>query len=79
MNPKACVDCGLADYDGTSGVVDLINAEVDIMEILLKKSHPNIRKYYGYIRDGDYIAGICLRMYKYTLEDIIKPRVPIDQ
>jgi hypothetical protein len=62
MNPKACGLWTAADYDGTSGVVDLINAEVDIMEILLKKSHPNICKYYGYIREGDYIAGMCLRM-----------------
>jgi len=46
-----------------------------------KKSHPNICKYYGDIRGGDYIAGICLRKYKYMLEDIrvIKPHVPVDQ
>lgn len=48
------------------------------MEILSKKPHPNICKYYGCIRDGDYVAGICLRKYKYTLEDI-KPHVPVDQ
>jgi len=34
-----------------------------------KKSHPNICKYYRCIRDGNYIAGICLQKYKYTSED----------
>jgi hypothetical protein len=38
-----------------------INAEIDIMEVLSKKPHPNICKYYGCIRDGDYVAVICLR------------------
>jgi hypothetical protein len=69
---------GFSGYSGTSSMVDLVNAEVDIMEVLLKKSHPNICKYYGCIRDGDYIAGICLRKYKCMLESIIKAEVPID-
>ena len=61
----------LTNYDGTSGLVD-------IMEILLKNPHLNVCKYRNLkcIRDGDYVAGICLRKYNYTLEDIIKPHVP---
>ena len=73
------INQGLVTYDGTSSLVDLINAEIDIMEILMKKSHPNICKYYGCMRDGDYIVGICLQKYNYTLQDIIDAEVPVDQ
>lgn len=70
---------GLITYDGTLRLVDLINAEIDIMEILSKKPHPNICKYHGCIRDGGYVAGICLQEYKCTLEDIIEGKVPVDR
>lgn len=67
----------IINYKGTSSLVDLINAEINIME-LSKKPHPNICKYSGCIRDGDYVAGICFREYKCTLEDIIQGKVPVD-
>ena len=59
--------------------LDLINAEIDIMEMLSKIQHPNICKYYGCLQDGGYITGICLQKYKCTLQDIIEGKVPVDQ
>jgi len=76
--PFIKINQGLVTYDSTSSLVDLINAEIDIMEILLKKSHPNICKYYGCIRDGDYITGICLQKFNYTLQDIVDGE-PVNQ
>jgi hypothetical protein len=73
------VNQGLITYNGTPDLVDLINAEIDMMEMLSKEPHPNICKYYGCIRDGDYVAGICLRKYQCTLQNIIEGEVPVDQ
>ncbi|KAF8969957.1 kinase-like domain-containing protein [Flammula alnicola] len=57
----------------------LINAEIDVLEILSTKPHPNIVEYHGCIRDGDCIAGICLRKYLCTLEEFIEGQVPAHQ
>ena len=56
-----------------------MNAEIDTLETLSRKPHPNIVQYYGCIRDGDYIVGICLHKYRCTLEEFLKSKGPVDQ
>ncbi|KIM43533.1 hypothetical protein M413DRAFT_25886 [Hebeloma cylindrosporum] len=73
------INHGLVNYEGTPHLVELLNAEIDILETLAKNPHPNICKYYGCIRAGDYVAGICLQRYKFTLADIVEGKVPVDQ
>lgn len=46
---------------------DLINAEINILELLSKTPHPNVCKYYGCIRDGAYVMGICLQKVIFNL------------
>ena len=60
------------DYLSELSRLDLINAEINILELLSKTPHPNICKYYGCIRDGAYIAGICLQKLELTLAELVK-------
>ena len=62
------------DYLSESPKHDLINAEINILELLSKTPHPNICKYYGCIRDGAYITGICLQKLEFTLAEYVKGR-----
>ena len=41
---------------------------------LSKTPHPNICKYYGCIRDGAFITGICLQKHEFTLAEYVKGR-----
>lgn len=53
---------------------DLINAEINILELLSKTPHPNVCKYYGCIRDGAYVMGICLQKLEFTLAELVEGR-----
>ena len=62
------------DYLSELSKPDLTNAEINILELLSKTPHPNICKYYGCIRDGAYITGICLQKLECTLAELIQGR-----
>ncbi|KAF8149171.1 kinase-like domain-containing protein [Crassisporium funariophilum] len=69
----------LLGYDGTPYASELVMAEIEVLEIISKKDHPNVIKYLGCIRDGDAVAGICLQNHVCTLSDLVKGRIPANQ
>jgi hypothetical protein len=62
------------DYLSELSKLDLVNAEINILALLSKTPHPNIFKYHGCIRDGAYIAGICLQKLEFTLAELVEGR-----
>lgn len=67
-----------SDVDG-SEIPNLVAHEVRIMEMLAKNPHPNIVTYYGCVREGQYVTGICLKKYACTLDALITGKVPKDR
>ena len=63
-------------YDGTSKIAETINAELEIHETLARHPHPNISEYYGCLKEGPYIRGICLSSYQCRLSDLIWDCIP---
>ncbi|KAF8491644.1 kinase-like domain-containing protein [Gautieria morchelliformis] len=66
-----------SDVDG-SGIPNLVANEVRIMEILATNPHPNVVTYYGCVREGQYVTGICLKKYICTLDALITGHAPED-
>ena len=71
----------LRDYRRTPYVAELVMAEVEVLEIISKKAHPNVNKYLGCIRNGDAIAGICLQKHDCTVgeSDLVQGKIPANQ
>ncbi|KIJ41824.1 hypothetical protein M422DRAFT_171794 [Sphaerobolus stellatus SS14] len=68
------------DYNGTPICAERFAGEVHVLERLrlASVSHPNIVKYYGCVRKGPYIGGICLQRYVCDLAEILREKVPGD-
>ena len=58
---------------------DYLRAEIDILEKLSKRPHPNIVEYFGCIRDGSFVKGVCLRKYPCTLAEYIRDKVSAEK
>ncbi|KIJ41836.1 hypothetical protein M422DRAFT_171838, partial [Sphaerobolus stellatus SS14] len=59
------------DYNGTPICAELFAGEVRV-------SHPNIVKYYGCVRKGPYIGGICFQRYVCDLAEVLHENPPFD-
>ncbi|KIJ48905.1 hypothetical protein M422DRAFT_28272 [Sphaerobolus stellatus SS14] len=69
------------NYHGTAFCAERFAGEVRVLEQLqlASVSHPNIVKYYGCVRKGPYIGGICLHRYVCDLADVLDENVPADR
>jgi serine/threonine protein kinase len=59
---------------GAPSIGGQIIAEAQVLEILRINPHPNICTYYGCIREGDSVTGLCLKRYPRTLSDAVYDR-----
>jgi serine/threonine protein kinase len=57
------------DFRGTGLLPKLILQEAEIMELLMRKPHPNIIQYHGCLIKSGRIVGIVLDRYPMTLEE----------
>lgn len=57
------------DFQGTGLLPKLILQEVEIMELLMYKPHPNIIRYHGCLIKRGRIVGIVLDRYSMTLKE----------
>jgi hypothetical protein len=47
-------------------------AEAEVYELLSRNPHRNICVYYGCLRDGDHVTGLCFKRYKCTLAEALR-------
>ncbi|KAH8923884.1 hypothetical protein BT69DRAFT_131219 [Atractiella rhizophila] len=57
---------------------DLYSHELETLDIISRRPHPNVCRYHGYVTDGTFITGLCFEKHHFTLWEAIFRNKRID-
>ena len=69
----------LSYIPGNNSIKESFLRKIEIFEILRVHPHSNICECYEYIKEEEFISGICLKKYKYNLREAMENKISFNK